>query len=211
VDQIYPEYVEHCDNALEDFCDRYWPCEFVMKAKVKGKSKFVGGRCVNVRSGHGSKGHQLKNGKVFAIGSYESKFSVESFQDQWRSLVYDALSDLLGELRESTSESELEDRVASQIHKSRVMERFYEHVVQGPNASLVNHSTCFMCLMRAPEHALPCGHIFCTPCLKAYGTDLDRDTIAIGACPLHYDAEFRSCKIFLKPEQAGVRVLTLDG
>ncbi|EHK96973.1 hypothetical protein M7I_7298 [Glarea lozoyensis 74030] len=83
---IFPEYVDSCDNALEDFCDRYWPCEYVMKVKTK-RGKEVGGRCVNVRSGHGSKGHQFKNGKVIAVGNYESSFSAESFQEVFRYLV----------------------------------------------------------------------------------------------------------------------------
>ena len=40
-EQIFPQYLDHIDAALENFCDRHWPCEFV---------KPGGGRCVNVRS-----------------------------------------------------------------------------------------------------------------------------------------------------------------
>ena len=208
-EMIFPEYVEHCDNALEDFCDRYWPCEFVMKGKSKG-GKDVGGRCVNVRSGHGSKGHQFKNGKVFAVGSYESKFSVESFQEEFRYLVFHSLEQLLAQLREIITEYQPEDQVAAQVHRAKVMTHFYEHVAQGRTESLVSHSTCFSCLMGSPEHALPCGHVLCTPCLHAYGQPLERDVIEITSCPLHFDTNFR-WKVFLKPEAAGVRVLTLDG
>lgn len=42
-EQIFPQYQEHVEAALENFCDRHWPCEFV---KPGG-----GARCVNVRSG----------------------------------------------------------------------------------------------------------------------------------------------------------------
>ena len=42
-EQIFPQYLEHVEAALENFCDRHWPCEFV---KPGG-----GARCVNVRSG----------------------------------------------------------------------------------------------------------------------------------------------------------------
>ena len=62
-EQIFPEYLEHLDNALENFCDRHWPCEYV-------DPKRQGGRCVNVRSGHGAKGHQSKSGKLLAAGEY---------------------------------------------------------------------------------------------------------------------------------------------
>ena len=41
-EQIFQQYLEHIDAALENFCDRYWPCEYI---KPRG-----GGRCVNVRS-----------------------------------------------------------------------------------------------------------------------------------------------------------------
>lgn len=207
---IYPEYVESCDNALEDFCDRYWPCEFVMKSKTKW-GKEMGGRCVNVRSGHGSKGHQLKNGKVFAVGSYESKLSVESFQEIFRYLVFTFLKELLGELQKTIFKSQSEDQVAAQIHKTQVMRPFYQHISQGETPGLVSHSTCFCCLMASPEHPLPCGHIICTPCLLAYGQPADdRDAIEISSCPLHFGRTFRWI-VYLKPAEAGVRVLSLDG
>jgi predicted acylesterase/phospholipase RssA len=206
---IFPEYVDSCDNALEDFCDRYWPCEYVMKAKTK-RGKEVGGRCVNVRSGHGSKGHQFKNGKVIAVGNYESSFSAESFQEVFRFLVFTFLKELLGELRKTKFTSQPEDKVAAQIHKTQVMRPFYTHVNRGMPPILGSHSACFCCLMASPEHALPCGHVLCTACLIAYGQREERDAIEITSCPLHSGRTFR-WMVFLKPEAAGVRVLTLDG
>ena len=41
--EIFPQYIDHLDDALENFCGRHWPCEYV---KSGG-----GDRCVNVRSG----------------------------------------------------------------------------------------------------------------------------------------------------------------
>ncbi len=32
-----------------------------------------------------------------------------------------------------------------------------------------DHSACWCCLFEAPEHVLSCGHVLCTPCVKAYG------------------------------------------
>jgi hypothetical protein len=180
-----------------------------MKGKTK-RGKVVGGRCVNVRSGHGSKGHQFKNGKVFAVGSYESKFSVESFQEIFRYLVFTFLKELLSELQKKILNSQPEDQVAAEIHKTRVMRPFYQHVSQGTTICLISHSTCFSCLMAPPEHSLPCGHVICTPCLLAYGQRQDRDVIEITSCPLHSGRNFRWV-VYLKPDAAGVRVLTLDG
>lgn len=55
-EQIFPQYLEHIDAALENFCDRHWPCEFV---KPGG-----GGRCVNVRSRFA---HRSENGISYFI------------------------------------------------------------------------------------------------------------------------------------------------
>jgi hypothetical protein len=52
--------------------------------------------CVNVRSGHGSKGHQLKDGRVFAAGNYVSDFSFESYHKEFRQKVFLHLEHLLG-------------------------------------------------------------------------------------------------------------------
>lgn len=73
-------------------------------------SEFVkpggGARCVNVRSGvsvvpthccdwtltwrtqHGSKGHQIKNGKVLAVGGYVSNFSFKDYRQTFEWNVY---------------------------------------------------------------------------------------------------------------------------
>lgn len=208
---IFPEYVVHCDNALEDFCDRYWPCEFVLLMGSRRNDISVG-KCVNVRSGHGSKGHQNKDGKVIAVGSYQSRFTAESYQETFQYLVFEALEKLLAKLRVRimADSSVPEEKVAAQLHRESVMLHFYKHIDDVRNKSLVSHSTCFSCLMSPPQHALPCGHILCTPCLSAYGTQ-ERDAIEISSCPMHLDTTFRSWKIFLKPEAAGVRILTLDG
>jgi len=53
-DTIFPKhYKELCDDALEEFCNKYWPCEYVSPV----------GRCVNVRNFHDCKGKR----SVFSI------------------------------------------------------------------------------------------------------------------------------------------------
>ena len=67
--------------------------------------------------------------------------------------------------------------------------------------------------MSVPEHPLPCGHVICHACLKAFGKPVGRSTVAIHSCPLHNDETrwARPKLIQLKPKGAGVRVLSLDG
>jgi hypothetical protein len=61
---------------------------------------------------------------------------------------------------------------------------------------------------------VPCGHIICTPCTAAFGTPLGAGFIKMDSCPLSHHKEVWNEREYLtsiKPDQAGVRVLTLDG
>ncbi|MCJ1422264.1 hypothetical protein MMC29_000144 [Sticta canariensis] len=110
--QIFPHYIEHIDAALENFCDRHWPCEYVQSGG--------GGRCVNVRSGHGSKGHQRKNGKVLSAGGYVSSFSFESYRKEFQDEIYFRLYDLLKIRRSRVEEDDQpEAQAAAEIHKDK--------------------------------------------------------------------------------------------
>lgn len=73
-------------------------------------------------------------------------------------------------------------------------------------------ATCFCCLMDVPEHPLPCGHVLCTACIRAYGKQA-KSSIALVCCPLHRESTkwARPAIIKFKPVGAGVRVLSLDG
>lgn len=171
-------YINHCDDALEDFCDRHWPCEFSSKA----------GRCVNVRSGHNAKGHQLKNGRTFGASAdsrYLSNFSAERFGNTWKGLVHHDLELLLGRLRVASSEMESEEQTASIIHQNNILAPLFKHI--GSSEDYISHSTCFSCLMAPPEHPLPCGHIFCTPCLRVSGRMRGKNRVEISHCPLWHN------------------------
>ncbi len=195
----------HCDDAIEDFCDRHWPCEYSSPA----------GRCVNVRSGHSQKGHQLKSGRTFGSGprsSYCSTFSVENFGNKWKSMVHHDLEQLLGKLREVSRDTESEEQAASNLHQQYILTSFFQHV--GSSDKFISHSTCFSCLIAPPEHSLPCGHILCTPCLQAFGSLRGKSLVEVTTCPLwHAHEQFWEppWPVAFKPASAGIRILTLDG
>lgn len=207
VEAIFPEYLEHLDDALENFCDRHWPCEYI---KPSG-----GARCVNVRSGHGAKGHQTKDGKVIAVGDYVSTFSFEANQEEFRCNVYYRLKELLDLLRGRVKEGEQDEQSAAQIHRHDVMPHFYQYATKGGQAaeSYNSHTACFCCLFEAPEHVLSCGHILCTPCLRAYGDSNGTVMVDIYECPIHSGTarRWQNSRFYLKPKTAGIRILTLDG
>jgi hypothetical protein len=203
-EQVFPEYLVHCDVALDDFCQRYWPCEYVG----------MRGRCVNVKVGH-RKGHQLKDGQVVAVGEYFSSFSSATYRDVFRYDVYRFLAGLLETLQDVTQNSkESEAQEAANIHRDLVLRNFFHHL-DGPK-NFISHTACFSCLISPPEHPLPCGHVLCTPCVKAFGEARGRATFDMKYCPLHRKDEPEGqfdyrWPIVVKPRGAGIRVLALDG
>lgn len=195
---IIPPYFEHLDNALMNFCDRYLPCEYSRPGK---------GRCVNVRSGH-TKGHQSASGKVLAGGQYESQFTFDAFREHFRNEVYIWLDELLCNLPRI---GRSEDQAATEQHKTRILRPFFAHVLEGNKTyDFSSHTVCFCCLFDFPEHSLPCGHVICTRCLKAYGNVTKEHTVEFWECPID-GKKLGHTPFHLKPAHCGVRVLTLDG
>ena len=164
---------------------------------------------------HGSKGHQLKNGKVLAVGGYISSFSFNDYCETFQDDIYWRLEELLRRLRSRVQEGgEFEAQAAAEIHKEEVLVHFNSHSARGQPEAFISHSTCFSCLVEPPEHALPCGHVICTPCVRAYGHSRGRTVVEIDRCPLELlkrRSRYGSRRVFLKPDAAGIRILTLDG
>ncbi|KAF1844020.1 FabD/lysophospholipase-like protein [Cucurbitaria berberidis CBS 394.84] len=205
---IFPQYLEHLDAALENFCESHWPCEY-----VESDSHL---RCVNVKSGHGEKGHQNASGKIFADGAYESRRTFDTLQEEFANNCFFRLQELLDLLRQKRNARNDEIQVAAEIHRDDVMAWFYRHVSgDGRPGRYNSHSVCFCCLLRPPEHALPCGHVLCTQCIMIYGHPRpgSRTEIQIEYCPLEVQTVRASqpWRVHLKPDAAGVRILTLDG
>ncbi|KAF2193812.1 hypothetical protein K469DRAFT_243687 [Zopfia rhizophila CBS 207.26] len=221
-DSIFPLYIQHLDTALDDFCDRHWPCEFAINraSRTKPSRHSIDSqpgptgitKCVNVRSGHGSKGHQLRDGRVFAAGDYVSDFSFEKNQTEFQNMVYFRLEHLLNLLAIRVNSGEAEDVAAAELHRDDVMAYFYNDGPRGGVRSVHSHSVCFCCLFEPPEHCLPCGHILCTACIRTYGRFKSANVIEMYECPLETNTagRYRPWTIYLRPEAAGLRVLSLD-
>ncbi|KAL5397840.1 hypothetical protein PMIN03_006175 [Paraphaeosphaeria minitans] len=197
-------YLQHCDYALEDYCAIFCPCTYRNKR---------GEQCVNVKERH-PKGHQNKRGHIIGTGPYEAYFTFDNFMEDWANHLRASLTNFQNILssRRLMSPSVDEVQIVSKIHHGN-LNKFYSHL--GGAQRFISHTACFCCLREVAEHALPCGHVICTPCIKGYGkphSDLP-GSYTIGSCPLHeIDTIFpEPWDIHFKPPLAGVRVLSLDG
>ena len=140
-----------------------------------------------------------------------SQFSFASHQEAFQFDVYFRLIELLHMLRMRTQDlKEVERVAAASIHRETVMHHFFAHSTRGQPDAYISHSACFTCLFEPPEHGLPCGHVICTKCLRDFSSRIVWKTvIEIDSCPI-CNASF-VWKVVLKPDAAGLRILTLDG
>ncbi len=227
-ERIFPEYINHLESALEDFCDRHWPCEFVAFGAeypllMRHLDGITGHRnlryiaqkshCVNVRAGHSSKGHQTADGTIFHSGEYFSDFTWESYHEEFYSAVYFRLDHLMRILDERTRDGTLPEIAATAIHRDETLATFYRSNLQDVGQLFQSHSVCLCCLFEQPEHVLPCGHMLCTSCVKSYGRMKSKTLIEIRDCPLEPTkiGKYNPSTVYLKPEMAAHRVLVLDG
>lgn len=227
-ERIFPEYLNHLDTALEDFCDRHWPCEFVAYGAeyptlmrhfdaitMHRNLKYISSesRCINVRAGHSSKGHQTEDGTIFHSGDYHAEFTWETYHEEFHASVYFRLEYLMGILEERTRDGTPPEIAAAAIHRDDTLAPFYRKHLKSMAQLFQSHSVCLCCLFEQPEHVLPCSHILCSSCVKSYGKLKSKMLIEIQDCPLEADmaGKYKPSTVYLKPEMAGLRVLVLDG
>jgi hypothetical protein len=167
-----------------------------------------------MKSGHNPKGHQNSAGKIIGAGGYQSDFVFDDYADRFIDEIRTNLKKIQQEVYDLTFRRKrlTEEEAASEVHR-QYMNLFYQNV--GDVYHFVSHSTCFSCLRELPEHPLPCGHVLCTPCVKAYGQQYEKTVIKLDYCPLHLgETEFLNdfpWRIKVKPLHAGTRILSLDG
>ena len=98
------------------------------------------------------------------------------------------------------------------------MAHFYNHAEQAKTKSgatavpFISQSTCVSCLIEPPEHALPCGHILCSSCLRAYGRSKSKNVVEINGCPIESLSlpQYYNWKVYLKPVDAGSKLSFLS-
>lgn len=206
VDQLFINYEKFFDYALGEFLELHYPCSYVSADGTR--------QCMLVKARHLPKGHQDEKG-IIAAGDYQAAFGA-SFLPQWKAQLRAAIEgihrDFSYELEQAASDQTQtvpEEKIALDLHLEHLND-FFEAV--GPASSICSHATCFCCLMDVPEHPLPCGHVFCMACIKAYGKQT-KELVSLSCCPLHTASTkwARPALVRSKPTLAGVRILSLDG
>lgn len=202
----FVHYIDYCQFSVETFWSQHLTCEF--------HSGWY--RCVNVAANHHPKGHQDSKGKI-KPGDFLSSFDPESYLPSWRKDIRSQMDNINRELEYISQRAPSYPREAYmvQIHHN-TMVRCYDAL--GSAGGISSYTTCFCCLMQSPEHALRCGHVLCTQCVRAHGQPLHdnastRSVVRLDCCPLHPKITKweNPCLIRFKPEHAGVRLLCLDG
>lgn len=210
---IFTGYQPFCVEALEEVYEKHWRCEERDNKKDR--------RCANVSTGH-SKGHQLDDGKVFAVGDFWSVYMKNEKKEKEN--FVGTISSELDRLLNKFSTGQGISAVAL-YHRNNVLNKYFgywnwqgkpkdQSEDRGP---LTAHTTCFSCLSGTPMHALHCGHILCDQCVENYSEPLCQSTTLwreIKICPLcsNIDAPWEvPWKYKTRPQYAGLRILSLDG
>jgi hypothetical protein len=196
-------------SAANDYWHRFWPCD---------ETKPGYGQCVNGRDGHPH--HQFRHGGGADNGDYRTSDTLEKLQKHLESEIGKRVKELHSDA--DADQTRLQklgyEECVSRAHR-RKMTEFYRGMKNLESFS--SHSVCFSCLDAAPEHSLPCGHVICTPCIVSAASDDEQEQalllgggfVLLGSCPLasHGELWAEPWVGSIKPDQAGVRIMTLDG
>lgn len=115
-------------------------------------------------------------------------------------MVEDEFSRLADELRSRSTNT------SASLHR-RLLSRSHAEW-----ARLHSDDTCLVCLRRRPQHGLPCGHCICDNCPRVFGEESKYDPwlFTVRNCFL-CGLPTSGIEVKYLPENAGVRVLTIDG
>lgn len=200
-------YISILQQVFEEYRDFHHPCSY--------RSEDGRRSCQLVRARHRTKCHQDSKG-VIGEGEYSSGMD-DNFMGEWCQGIR-ATVDALNQTLSWRAEHAVPDRAVTTeqvtgitldmhlVQVNRVFEAF------GPPGDVRSTTTCFGCLMRDPEHVLPCGHVLCDTCMRAHGTR-QRYAVSLYCCPLHRKEPpwAEPALVPCRPAGCGIRALSLDG
>lgn len=192
-------YKKKC-SGVQRFFEKYQQCQFENGA----------GHCILLSDFHQGI-HQDSTGKEIGLGNFElgkSKVLIEHFIQQVEAQFFRqyrlTCDDSGGNIRRPRPSAQ--EVIACRTIVLRTLQHGWSKVY--------SYKSCFICLSSLPDHVLPCGHALCEACVLDFGIPPENGSqteMAFEKCVLCGESWRPPQLIQLKPECAGVRILTLDG
>jgi hypothetical protein len=116
------------------------------------------------------------------------------------------------ERKKASASAAEEKQIAFGIHMHDIMRERCKFLREP--GKIVSHLICLCCLFQAPVHALLCGHVVCDHCFCASGALTREHVVRLQLCPVcgtNWTQGRANVEIVKKPDNCGIRVLTLDG
>lgn len=169
-DDIIGKYWTFCEGAIEEYSNKYWPCQFTFRDSS---------RCVNLEKSH-VKGHQNIGGRI-EPGQYSPSERV-NLNEKFREQLRRSCKRVRGKINN-------DEAMAFAVHQETLTGFFHGVSALGPFG---NRKICFCCLTEQPDNFLPCGHSLCTRCVCAAGTPIWHGFTELKSCLLcgHVNKEF---------------------
>ncbi|KAL4735594.1 acyl transferase/acyl hydrolase/lysophospholipase [Aspergillus similis] len=165
-----------------------------------------GRQCQIMRKSH-TQGHMDVGGELIASGEYYTPFKEESCDMFIQALVEES-KPLISLLNGSRTVLGPDSAVVKSHLAALKREReFWKNTF--------SYKTCFSCLSEPPDFTLSCGHTICRSCVKIFGRQVKQESAYdLDSCPLCSEGTQVTdplAHVQLKPEDAGIRVLSIDG
>ena len=194
-----------CDRAIQTYQNKYQRCAFIFPD---------GQRCKAIRLTHPEHCNSDEKGSTVP-GNFDSADYSEAPGDTLRKIEH-SFVEMFKELCSHTIGGSW-----LRLPPFPILADFRRRVLASTSLqesdfwkTAKSNKACFACLQSVPDHALPCGHVFCEQCVEDFGrsSEDERSCIEITQCVLCLSKWLTPPqRIRLKPKFAGVRVLTLDG
>jgi hypothetical protein len=185
-------------------------CEAAYKRYYEqGRCAYQGpyGQCKNTKDAH-ERFHQRQDGAIIGEGEFESPFK-ETHLSRFLEQV---------KIHHRTKAAKLYDYHGQRDEYTRAVISEHRATLKSERSlwsTMFSNITCFFCLSNPPQQTLACGHSLCESCLRRFGTsNRKQGTITLSACDLCQRTSEHEVELWtfrLKPDAAGVRILSLDG
>jgi len=202
-EDITEDYREFWQLAIEELINHCWTCSFIDNG---------GQKCIKTKVAH-SDSHQLEDMTTLP-GSYDRRSDESGFDDAVfrKYQLQRATSGVL--FKGGDRRSILADNQRKNLRRGPYLHLWND--IRKPAVGRSSQKICFGCLIHAPSHVLPCGHMLCDFCVDDF-SEHDGLVRTLQRCPLCRWKRLTECEnlwpwIFKRcPPQAAPRILCLDG